>query len=48
MPPLVIKRNYRKVYQWAQRVSPVAILFLSKEWVKSHNCIYELDDLIKL
>ena len=46
--PLVIKRNYRKVYQWAQRVSPVAILFLSTEWVKSANCRFELDDLIGL
>jgi hypothetical protein len=46
--PLVIKRNYRKVYQWAQRVSPVAILFLSKKWVNSPNCTDELDDLITL
>jgi hypothetical protein len=45
---LIIKRNYRKVYQWAQRVSPVAILFISKEWVKSDNCTNELDDLIVL
>ena len=46
--PLVIKRNYRKVYQWAQRVSPVAILFLSTKWVNSANCRLELDDLIGL
>jgi len=47
-PPLLIKRNYRKVYQWAQRVSSVAILFLSEAWVNTPNCRCELDDLIDL
>ena len=47
-PPLLIRRNYRKVYQWAQRVSSVAILFLSKAWVNTPNCRCELDDLIDL
>ena len=47
-PPLLIRRNYRKVYQWAQRVSSVAILFLSEAWVNTPNCKCELDDLIDL
>jgi hypothetical protein len=40
-----VKRNYRSVYKWAQRNSPVNLFFLSKEWLQSENCTVELDDM---
>jgi hypothetical protein len=40
-----VKRNYRSVYKWAQRNSPINLFFLSKEWLQSDNCTVELDDM---
>ena len=43
-----VKRNYRTVYTWAQRLSPVLLFFLSVEWARTPNCRVELLDVLAL
>ena len=42
----LLQRNYRGVYKWAQRVSPVLLYFFSAGWTDSDNCRVELDDIL--
>ena len=41
-----MQNNYRGVYKWAQRVSPVLLYFFSAGWQDSPNCLVELDDIL--
>eukprot|EP00045_Choanoeca_perplexa_P019387 m.294188 g.294188 ORF g.294188 m.294188 type:complete len:561 (-) comp39772_c0_seq1:69-1751(-) len=44
----VPQRNYRSVYKWAQRSSKLQLIFVSRDYLLSANCIVELQDCITL